>query len=135
MEDSVLCKLSGTVLEYGVPTRSGKIYSKECIDIALDNDILKEQLNKSLHVLIEFPKSNEICLDTVCGVVKELKSDDDKLTASIVIFNNANGKIAKELIDGNNYDLGLLGYGSIEYNKVVSCNITGLTLTRKIRIN
>lgn len=132
MEDNVLCKLSGTVLEYDVPTRTGKIYSKECIDTALADDVIKEQLdNKSLYAITEFPEGANIDVSTVCGVVTELKSDVTKLTTSIDILNTPKGRIAKKLIDKDNYEIGLLGYGTIEDNKVLSCNIVALSVTGK----
>ena len=99
MSSTILEELKDqVVLEFGKPTRSGRIYSKECIESALEDPILKERLNNKCFF-------------------GELRSGLSNKDEPIQTTGNILTQVLK---DPNSAFLGIRGTGNMDSNGVVS---------------
>ena len=115
------------VLEFGKPTRSGKIYSKECIESALDNPILKERLNNKCFFgeLRSGLNSKDEPIQTrgnlIAFNIENIYTEEDKLKVDIVILDTFAGNILTQVLkDPDSAFLGIRGTGNMDSNGVVS---------------
>lgn len=131
-KDTVLDKYTITVLEFDKPTRAGYIYSKDCIEAAISDPIVKEQLD--MHMLFSTDNFNEETdMLKVNGAIEELYIEDNKLVAKVAVLNTPCGRIAKAAADaGMSLDLALRGRGNIKADGAVSdVTLTGFCLRGK----
>ena len=99
MSSTILEELKDqVVLEFGKPTRSGRIYSKDCIEVALEDPILKERLNNKCFF-------------------GELRSGLSNKDEPIETTGNILTQVLK---DPNSAFLGIRGTGNMDSNGVVS---------------
>ena len=128
MSSTILKELKDQiVLEFGKPTRSGKIYSKECIESALENPILKERLNNKCFFgeLRSALSNKDEPIQTTCNLIafstENIYIEEDKLKVDIVILDTFAGNILTEVLkDPNSAFLGIRGTGNMDSNGLVS---------------
>lgn len=115
------------VLEFGKPTRSGKIYSKECIESALENPILKERLNNKCFFgelrsgLINKDEPIQTRGNLIAFNTENIYTEEDKLKVDIVILDTFAGNILTQVLkDPDSAFLGIRGTGNMDSNGVVS---------------
>lgn len=115
------------VLEFGKPTRSGKIYSKECIESALENPILKERLNNKCFFgelrsgLINRDEPIQTRGNLIAFNTENIYTEEDKLKVDIVILDTFAGNILTQVLkDPDSAFLGIRGTGNMDSNGIVS---------------
>lgn len=115
------------ILDFDVPTKTGKIYTKECILNALDDRVLKERLDtKSMFGFFDVSDTN---IMNAALVVTSLKIRGNSLYADIKLLNTPQGGIAERLLNqGMPLTLGLRGQGTMNGNKVEHIDIYSVDL-------
>lgn len=128
MSSTILEELKDqVVLEFGKPTRSGKIYSKECIESALENPILEERLNNKCFFgeLRSGLSNKDEPIQTRGNLIafntENIYTEEDKLKVDIVILDTFAGNILTQVLkDPDSTFLGIRGTGNMDSNGVVS---------------
>ena len=128
MSSTILEELKDqVVLEFGKPTRSGRIYSKECIEAELEDPILKERLsNKSFFGELRSGLNNkdepiQTRGNLIAFNTENIYTEDDKLKVDIVVLDTFAGNILTQVLkDPDSAFLDIRGTEDMDSNGVVS---------------
>lgn len=124
----ILKSLRANVLKLNEPTKTGRIYTTDCIKETLEDPILKERLeHRALFGVIE---SDDIYNLFNCShIVTGLEIEDDKLIAAIDILNNQKGRCLAEALDAGAIRFSVAGKGKVEDNIVTNYELESVVAT------
>ena len=115
----ILKSVKVEILKLNKPTKTGRIYTTDCIKKALKNPVLKEKLENG--VLFGFIASDDIHDISNCShVVSSLEIENDKLIAAIDILETPKGRILAEALNAGNVRFSAYGRGDVENNMVTN---------------
>lgn len=124
MEDNTILKrITTTVLVCDEPLPSGRVYPKSVIKKAITEDpaVIDKLVNKAFLGQFLSGDQDPFCVDmaAVAFNTEKLYFEGNELKADIVILNTARGRILNDLLDANiNISFSCVGTGEVSKNKV-----------------